>query len=61
VTLLGGLITTVGVVLFAVPTLYAALATPRPPTVAPAGGAVRHSGPGEGDPRLPNDASEEEQ
>jgi Cu/Ag efflux pump CusA len=65
VTLLGGLVTTVGVVLFAVPTLYAALAIPRPSHVAPAGAAVRHSdpdeGPDEGDRQLPNDADGEEQ
>jgi Cu/Ag efflux pump CusA len=65
VTLLGGLVTTVGVVLFAVPTLYAALAIPRPSPVAPAGAAVRHSdpdeGPDEGDRQLPNDADGEEQ
>lgn len=60
VTLLGGLVTTVGVVLFAVPTLYAALATPRPPAIPPAASAGRHPGQDRSEQRLPNDADEEE-
>jgi multidrug efflux pump subunit AcrB len=61
VTLLAGLITTVAVVLFVVPTLYVALATPRSPHVAPAGAAGSHSGADAEPGQLPNDADEEEQ